>query len=140
MGRNTKYKKKYAKQLIGTDKEPGLRVGGASIVELCQKWKITRNTYNAWVKDHEEFAEAHEMGKIDVAAWWHKKSRDAAVGNIKANAGVLIFSLKNVDPEEWQEKTISETIIPEKLEVIIRTFPVEPLAIEGECQEIEDGE
>ena len=140
MGRDTKYKKKFTKQLLGTDKEPGIRYTGLSIVEVCQQWRISKMTYYAWVKEHEDFAEAHEVGKLDVAAYWQRQARAAANGEFKANSGMMIFALKNVDPDNWQDKTVKETILPERLEVVIKTFPTEQRSIEGECEEIIDGD
>src|ERR1700731_3335375 len=94
-----KYNKKYAKELMN-----GLRNDGGSIAEVCQKWKVTRVTYYAWIDKHPEFKEAHEFGNRDCASWWHQLNRKAACGEVKANAGIICFAMKNIDGIGWQDK------------------------------------
>ena len=97
--KDCKYNRKYCKQL-----KRGLRIEGLSIPEVCQIWGICRTTYNKWVEQYPEFKEAHDHGQRDNAAYWNKLARDVASGKVKGNAGVLCFSLKNVDGVGWQDK------------------------------------
>ncbi len=82
----------------------GLREDGMSVEEVCQLWQINRNTYYRWIEIHEEFKEAHEYGERDVMAFWHRLTRAAASGQIKANAGVICFAMKNIAGIEWKDK------------------------------------
>ncbi len=94
-----KYNRKYCKQL-----SRGLRIDGTSIAEVCQLWGITRATYYNWIDQYPEFKSAHECGNRDCAGWWHKLSRAAACGKVKANAGIICFAMKNIDEIGWQDK------------------------------------
>lgn len=96
---NSKYKPKYARELLN-----GLRQDGKSIEEVCSVWGVSRGTYDAWVKTHEKFKTAHEVGELDKIAWWRKVQRDVASGVMNGNAGVINLALKNeagyVDKQE----------------------------------------
>ncbi len=94
-----KYKSKFCKQLMN-----GLRSDGMSIPELCQLWGITHPTYYRWKEIHPEFNEAAEYGERDCIGWWHRLTRAAACGQVKANAGVLCFAMKNIEGIGWQDK------------------------------------
>ncbi len=94
-----KYNRKYCKQL-----KRGLRADGMSIEEVCQMWDICRTTYNNWRELHPEFQVAHEYGNRDCAAYWHRLTRAGASGQLKVNAGIICFALKNIDGIGWQDK------------------------------------
>jgi len=97
---DTKYDEKYAKQL-----ENGIRYKkGYSIVELCRIWRISKNTYYAWLENYPEFKTAHELGMMDYASWWAETFRGIATGDIKGNAGAAIFAMTNVEGINWSSK------------------------------------
>lgn len=125
---NSKYKKKYAKELQGyVDKEgnevPGMRYNGMSVVEICQKWRINKATYYNWVETHPEFKEAHESGQIDNASYWQKLARMGATGQMKVNPGMLQFVLQNVDPDNWVQKESTEVKQIQKIEIEVLPAP-----------------
>lgn len=119
----------------------GLRADGISIPEICQLWSITRNTYNRWVEIHEEFKEAHEQGQTDCMAWWHKLTRAAASGAIKANAGVICFAMKNIEGIGWQDKIEVNNSGQEqfqKINISILPAPIQALTHVIEHESIDD--
>lgn len=122
---NSKYKRKYAKELMGyIDKEghevPGMRYNGMSVVEICQKWKINKATYYSWIEKYPDFKEAHEHGQVDNASYWQKLARMGASGQVKVNSGMMQFVLQNVDPDNWkQSDTETETKQLQKIEIEI---------------------
>lgn len=101
-----KYKKKYAKQL------PNLRTNGESVAEVCKFWGISKTTYYNWVNLHEEFAAAHELGEVNQSVWWARLGRKMATGEVKGNAGVYNFSMKNI--ENWKDKVETEELNKEE--------------------------
>lgn len=129
-----KYNTKYARQLM-----KGLRNDGMSIEEVCQLWSICRTTYNRWVDVHPEFKDAHEYGERDVMAYWHRLTRAAASGQIKANAGVICFAMKNIAGIEWKDKvevTNDGVEQIQRININVLPAPEKPLLIEHE--DIED--
>ena len=99
MSAETKYKKKFAKQLLN-----GMRSDGKSQEEVSRIWGITRGTYNAWRKAHPEFEHAHEIGEMDKTSWWRQLQRKVGSGESPGNAAVINLALKNeagyVDKQE----------------------------------------
>ncbi len=131
-----KYDKKFARQLM-----KGLREDGLSIPEVCQLWNINRGTYYRWIEIHPEFKEAHEYGERDVIAFWHKLTRDAASGKIKANAGVICFAMKNIEGIGWKDKLeVTNDGVEQIQRININVLPApeqKPLLIEHEDVDIE---
>lgn len=114
----TKYKTKFAKQLLN-----GLRKDGKSIVECCVLWGISESTYNNWKKDIPAFAHAAEIGQMDCASWWHQKHRAVSSGEQAGNASCLNFGMKNVEGVKWADKSEVHTTHDEQ----IRTIRIEML-------------
>lgn len=114
MPAESKYKKKYAKELIN-----GLRKDGLIIEEICQKWGITAPTYRNWKKEYPEFAEATEIGERDYRCWWAARYRNTAIGVEHGNAVMLNLAAKNylgmVDKQEIHN-THEEQITTIKIE------------------------
>lgn len=105
-----KYSRKYAKQL-----KNGLRADGKSINKVCQLWDITRTTYNYWIEHYPEFKTAAEIGQRDFCVFLEDQAMKLALGEVKGNAGMMIFALKNAEGMEWKDKvetniTSDETI------------------------------
>lgn len=123
---DSKYKKKYAKQLI-----EGLRKDGKSIEECCLLWGVSDKTYQNWRKKYPEFEEAHQIGEMDKKAWWRQLQRKVACGESAGNAAIINFALKNeadyVDRQETHH-THDEQIQTIKIEVL----PKAPRIIEHE--------
>lgn len=120
------YEEKYAKQLAS-----GIRYKkGLSIVELCRMWRISRSAYDNWVNTYADFKHAHELGKVDYAAWWHETFRGIATGEIKGNAGAAIFALTNVDNINWSNKVDVNNTSEEPVQTInIKVLPRNELKV-----------
>lgn len=108
-----KYNKKFAKELLD-----GLRADGKSEVECCLEWGISLETYNQWVLDVAEFATAATFGKMQAAAWCHKKYREIAAGKSPGNAAMMQFAMKNQEYIRWQDKPEAEEVKDEPVGVI----------------------
>lgn len=98
---DSKYNEKFTKQL-----RSGIRFkeGGLSVAELCQKWRISRDTFYDWIDTIPEFAEAYKLSKEDCAAWWHKQYRGIVTGDIKGHGGAAIFAMTNIEGINWASK------------------------------------
>lgn len=95
-----KYDVKFTKQLLN-----GIRYKhGLSIIELCRKWRICRQTYYNWCENYEEFAYAAKMGELDYASWYHEHFKKILTGEIKGNAGCAIFAMTNIEGINWASK------------------------------------
>ena len=126
-----KYDPKYARQL-----RKGLRRNGASINKLCQMWDICRTTYNYWIEIHPDFADAVEYGKRDYIVYLEDLAMDVARGDLKGNAGVMIFSLKNAEGLWWKDQVeVTNTGLEQIQRININVLPSpeqKPLLIEHE--------
>ncbi len=98
---DSKYNEKFTKQL-----RSGIRYkeGGLSVVELCSRWRISRDTFYDWLDTIPEFAEAYKLSQADAAAWWHKQYRGIVTGEIKGHGGAAIFAMTNIEGIGWASK------------------------------------
>lgn len=104
----SKYKPKYAKQL-----KNGMRANGKSIEECCVEWGVSRNLWYKWEKAHPKFREAVEMAETQYNAWFMTKYRQGMTGDVKMNAGMMVFAAKNV--LGWAEKAETHVIHEEQV-------------------------
>lgn len=119
---DTKYKEKYAKDL-----RSGIRYKkGYSVVELCRKWRISYQTYLNWVARYPEFADAHELGKVDYASFWHEKHRGITLGEIDGQGGQAEKYMNNVDLINWNEPKVKEEDDKEVRSITINIIPAPP--------------
>lgn len=128
MSQKSKYKKKYSTMLL-----EGLRSDGKSVIECCLAFGISAKTYYNWIKEHEEFAHAADIGDMQCAEWWHKNQRSVASGDSAGNAAVINFAMKNVDKIKWLDKSEVHTTHDEQ----IRTIRIEMLPPRSEGRVIE---
>lgn len=102
-GRPTDYREEYGEALVEHCKD------GASITSFAAEIGVARSTINEWMKHHPEFSEAVNRAKAKIAAWWDKQGRDVAEnGGQGGRATMVIFGLKNHDPEDFRDKTEHE--------------------------------
>jgi hypothetical protein len=74
---------------------------GLSATAAAGEMNITRMTLHNWEKEHPEFAEAMELGRIKRQAFLEKQLMSpSAPGMVPA----MIFALKNANPKEWRDK------------------------------------
>ena len=69
-GRPTKYRSEMCTILEEMMRE------GASQIEVMAKLNITKETFNNWIIEHDEFSVSFEIGKVQSQAWWEKLGRD----------------------------------------------------------------
>lgn len=105
MARPTKYKKKYAKELLD-----GIRYKeGLSIEKLCWRWGITEKTYHNWRAEYKSFDEAAEHGERDFKVYWYDKLVQGVADGKASNGALLKFCAQNVlgwtDKKQIQQDT-----------------------------------
>lgn len=92
----TGYASTYAEQL-----KRGMRLDGKTDVECCLEWGILYTEYKEWVRTIPEFTEAHEIGEMQYAAFWHNEAKKLAT---KGNATVLVAAMRNLTVKNWVDK------------------------------------
>lgn len=69
---------------------------GGHMVEVMKDLGITYRTHARFMKDHEEYKEAVEEGKLLCEAWWYKTGRDNLKNKKEFDNGMWIFTMKAV--------------------------------------------
>ncbi len=112
----SKYKPKYAKQLAqGMNDAKGRPM---SIMKCCLTWGVTAMTYYAWIEKYPKFAASAEQAKQRRAAWWEDLNMDVAEGEVKGNAGLIQFALKNIDGINWADKVEVNNHYDEQINIL----------------------
>lgn len=96
-GRPSKYDPDYCQGLVDH------MATGASATSYAAEIDVHRDTLSEWAATHPEFSVALSRGKAKCAAWWEKAGRAAATDG-KGNATIIVFGLKNMSSEDWQDK------------------------------------
>ena len=82
---------------------------GYSLTAWGARYGVTRDGIHGWQKAYPEFADAVCRGKGSRLLHWETKALDVAeTGGNGSQATMIIFGLKNVGREEWQEKQVLE--------------------------------
>ena len=97
---------------------------GKSKAHVCCKIGITRPTLYEWVAQHEEFADAVNMGLQHAQAHWEDIGEQGVKGDLeKFSATPWIFTMKNRFRDDYkedkQEKTVSETIVEKLIDRLV---------------------
>ncbi len=91
---------------------------GESLAAVCAELEICRKTLYNWRDEHEEFAEALNIGLQKAQRDWEKIGREGITGQTEKFAGSpWIFTMKNRfrdDYKEDKEQSKGESIV-EKL-------------------------
>ena len=95
-GRPTKYRPEYCEALVEH------MATGASVASFAAEIDVARSTINEWADQHREFSDALSRGKAKCAAWWERVGRDSAQDG-KGNATMIVFGLRNMAQEDWQD-------------------------------------
>ena len=108
-GRPTKYRSEMCTVLEEMMRE------GASQIEVMAKLNITKETFNNWIIEYDEFSVSFEIGKVQSQAWWEKLGRDN-ITNPKFKHPFWNMNMKNRflwsdKPENEEDKNV--TIIVE---------------------------
>lgn len=110
-----------------------MRGHGMTADEVADAMGVARSTFYQWQKDHPEFAAAVGEGKAVLAAKLESALYKKAMGGYETkvteittddegnarrhvkkveqapDTGALVFALKNLDPENWQDKRTVDT-------------------------------
>lgn len=98
MGAPSLYKPAYCQQIIQYLAE------GHTIKAFAGHIGVGLRTVYDWIKQHDEFADAHEIGEAKSLGFWEDKLIAAAKGDNKdAAPSVLIFGVKNRGSEYWRD-------------------------------------
>lgn len=97
VGRPSKYDLAYCEQIVAHMAE------GASATSFAAEIDVARSTLNKWADEHPEFSEALSRAKAKCAAWWEKVGRASAQDGT-GNATMIVFGLKNMSRDDWQDK------------------------------------
>lgn len=135
--KDTKYRREFSHQLIS-----GIRYKeGLSVVELCHRWRISRNTFSDWLNSIPEFARAYELSKVDYATYWHENFKGIVTGELKGNAGSAIFAMTNIEEIKWASKVdVHNTSDEEVKKITIELLPGRQTVLEHKDNDIEDAE
>lgn len=108
-GRPTKYQLTYCDLVIEEMAQ------GKSLTAFAAEIGVSRETIEEWRRVHPEFSVSVKIAKAKCAAWWEERGRALSQGAL-GNAGVVVFGLKNMAPEDWVERT--ETKVDGSLTVV----------------------
>jgi hypothetical protein len=67
MGRNSKYKKKYDKEIFE------LAEKGWPKYKIAYHWGVTEKTIDNWRELHKKFSEAYEIAMLGKKVYWHDR-------------------------------------------------------------------
>ena len=93
-----KYRPDYCGLLI-------LHMGkGKSFKSFAGAIGVTRNTLYQWKRSIPDFADAVDIAWSKAMLYWETQLDEGARGEIKANASLMIFKLKNMFPNDYVDK------------------------------------
>jgi hypothetical protein len=113
-GRPSKYDPAFCETVEGTLAQ------GFSLAVAAGVIGVTRQTLDAWTKEHPEFLDAVKIGRARGALIWETRLAKLADTN-EGNATGVIFGLKNRLPEDWKDKTETEHSGALAIEKLTRT-------------------
>jgi hypothetical protein len=84
---------------------------GASQIEVMAELNITKETFNNWINEYDEFSESLEIGKVQSQAWREKLGRDN-ITNPKFKHAFWHMNMKNRflwsdKPENEEDKNVT---------------------------------
>lgn len=101
----TKYRPEYCQGAIDH------AVDGASLTSFAASVGVARQTLTNWGEVYPEFFDAMAIAKARAAAKWEERARNIADGNGGPGAAqIVIFSLKNLGADDWQDKQQHEHV------------------------------
>lgn len=102
-GRPSKYKPEYCDMVVADGKL------GFSLTAFAASIDVDRDTITEWVSVHPQFSLACKQHKAHRTRLWEEKHvKIADEGGGQGSAAAVIFALKNVAPDEWQERSRTE--------------------------------
>lgn len=92
------------------DRIPDLFSEGASIVKVCHKLGICRETFYEWKRVHPEFLAACKQGEIASQTWWEDNGKDGIFGGIdKFSGSSWQFVMKNRFRKDYRDEESVQT-------------------------------
>lgn len=102
MGRDTKYDPSFCDRAISLMRD------GASKTQVMADLGVGREAFYNYTKDHEDFKEAVELGKLLSQAWWEAAGQKGIYMGKDFNSVAWIYNMKNRFRDEWSDKTETE--------------------------------
>jgi transposase len=104
-GRPTLYRQDYCAQLQREAE------AGGTLTSFAATIGVSRNTISLWAQRHPEFGDAIGQAKAKMARWWEARLRTIAEGGGGPGASAaVIFALKNLAPDDWQDRQTHEHV------------------------------
>lgn len=102
-GRPSKYDPAYCEQVIKAGEDGYSLTAFAGMIGVC------RDTLVEWASVHPEFSVAVRKHKAARTVWWEDRLRTIAQsGGAGGQATATIFGLKNVAPDEYADRVVTE--------------------------------
>jgi len=99
VGRPTDYRPDYCDQVVEAMR------AGFSLTAFAGMIGVSRSTLNNWMDAYPEFLEAASRAKAARLLHWEETAiRVAKEGGGPGSATLIVFSLKNMAPEEYADK------------------------------------
>lgn len=135
MGRPTEYTPLRGMELLGH------MASGLSVTAASAAMGFCPDTIYEWARRHPDFSENLKHAKASRTLYYERKLNGCVDGPAVAAA---IFGLKNCAPAEWRDKheVVTKTADDDPLLAFLKSIdgrvmrPVEPVTIEGECQDV----
>lgn len=80
-----------------------LMAQGRSETQVSKAFGVSKNRFREWLSAHTELGQAYHFGVTLAEAYWEEQGQLAALGVLKTNPAVWIFTMKN--RFGWTEKT-----------------------------------
>lgn len=84
-----------------------LLADGKSLTAAAGEMGIHRDTAYAWMDAHPEFSDAIKRGRAKGVSVWEDRLQEMATKG-GGNATALIFAMKNLYREDWNDRTSHE--------------------------------
>ena len=78
--------------------------GAGNVSYTCDKLGIARSTAYLWRKEDEEFKKAWEDAYLEGCTTLADEAEHALRNHMKKNVTAVIFTLKNIRPEKWNDR------------------------------------
>jgi hypothetical protein len=97
-GRPTTYDPAYCERVIELGEQ------GKSKAQIARALGCSRKALYAWMKAHEEFAEAIEEAQFASMAWWEDQGQAGLKMGSKFNASLFAYQMKNRFRDSYADK------------------------------------
>lgn len=111
MGRKSKYKKKYCKEILKLVDQ------GMALYQVAYHWGVTEDTMRRWRDTYVDFAEAYELAKLGKKCYWHTElltntDMSAAEKKMWATMHMDYSDKQEVKSTQTEVRSVTITIAP----------------------------